>query len=221
MPKYASIYDFDKAEQKMTIGTRTVLVSEFNKERAANRRKKRRQQKINEIKLLLNEIKVLMKGAKVMRSLSAYYDWSYKQWGNIAKSIIHAREIDTPFLHYRIHAREANAIINDIKAIGEKGEKNVYQYILKLSYRMDDIRTDLAQLYNGVKESGVCRLYRDHESINGNGKRLGLRILMDRVYNTLSELDAIVERLKVLSEGVDIFNIEDTMSMSERNRLMK
>lgn len=220
MAKYPSIYDFDKAEQTMTINGVTMLVSEYNKQRAANRRKKRRQKRINEIKLLPNEIKVLMRGAKVMRSLSAYYDWSYKQWGNIAKTILHCREIDTPFLHYRIHSRECNAIIEDIKTIGDKGEKNIFQFIQKLSYKMDDIRNDLALLYNGVKESGVCRQFKDHESINGNGKRLGLKILMDRVYNTLSDIDGIVERLNTLSEGVDILNIEDTMTLKERNKLM-
>lgn len=221
MKKYATIYDFDRAEQTITIGGVTMLVSEYNKQRAAAKRNTTRQKRINEIKLLPTEISVLMKGAKVMRSLSAYYDWSYKQWGRIAKTIIHCNEIDPHFLHYRINAREANAIIEDIKNIGKKGEKDVYQYIQKLSYKMDDIRANLAALYNGVKDSGVCKQFRHHEAINGNGKRLGLQILMDRVFDALGEIDSIIDRLNKLSEGVDILSIEDTMTLKDINRLMK
>lgn len=220
MKRYASIYDFDKAEQTITINGVTMLVSEYNKQRAARRRNTTKQKRINEIKLLPNEINALMKGAKVMRSLSAYYDWSYKQWGKIAKTIIHCTDIDPHFLHYRINAREANAIIADIKAISKKGEKNVFQYIQKLSYKMDDIRTNLAMLYNGVKESGVCKQFQTHEAINGTGKRLGLKILMDRVYDSLAQIDTIVERLNTISEGVDIMSIEDTMTYKEKQRVM-
>lgn len=218
-----SIYDFDKSEQTITIDGKTMLVSEYKKMKSAENRKRKRKKQQNEIKLLPNEVKTILKSAKVMRSLSAYYDWSYKQWGRIAKTILHDRDIESPFLNYRIDAREANAIIEDINKIGGKGEKNVFQYILKLSWKMADIRKDLTSLYNGVNESGVCRQFKDHESICGSkdGKRLGLQQLMARVYKALDDLDVIVAKLdNIQSEGVDVLNLYNHMSLTEKNRVL-
>ena len=218
-----SIYDFEREAQTITVDGTTMLVSEYKKLKRAENRKRRRKQQKNEIKLLPSEVKVILKSAKVMRSLSAYYDWSYKQWGRIAKTILHDRDIESPFLNYRIHAREANAIIEDIDAIGGKGEKNVFQFILKLSWKMAEIRQDLTSLYCGVNESGVCRQFKDHESICGSkdGKRLGLRQLMTRTYKALDDLDVIVAKLDgIQSEGVDVFNVCDHMTMKEKNRVL-
>lgn len=217
-----SIYDFDRESQTVVVNGVTMLLSEYRKMKRAEQRKKKKAKQQNEIKLLPREVKTLMKSTKIMRSLSSYYDWSYKMWGRIAKMILHDKDIESPFLNYRIHAREALAIVEDIKTIGGKGEKNVFQFILKLSWKMADIREDLAMLYNGVKESGVCRQFRGHECIVGSkdGKRLGLQQLMDRTYDALDDLDNIVAKLDTIqSNGVDVLTIENHMSLKEKNKV--
>lgn len=217
-----SIYEYERAEQTITINGVTMTVAEYKKLQRKNKRNQRKAAMKNEIRLLPKEVKTLLKSAKVMRSLSAYYDWSYKMWGRIAKTIIHDRDIESPFLQYRIKAREMEQIVNDINRIGGKGEKDVFQYILKLSWKMAEIREQLTLLYNGVKESGVCRQFKDHECIVGSkdGKRLGLSQLMHRVYKAIDDLDVIVKKLdNIEKEGVDVLRIENTMTKKESKRV--
>lgn len=217
-----SIYDFDRESQTVVVNGKKMLLKEYRKMKRAESTIKKMKQEQNEIKLLPNEVKSLLKGAKVMRSLSSYYDWGYKQWGRIAKLIIHDRDIESPFLSYRIHAREMSSIVDDIKMVGGKGEKNVFQYILKLSWKMAEIREDLGRLYNGVKESGVCRQFRSHECIVGSkdGKRLGLQPLMDRTYDALDAIDTIVSKLDdIQSNGVDVLNYTKHLSVKEKMKV--
>ena len=162
---------------------------------------------LTEINLLPSDIKEMMKKVKLIKSLSAYYDNGYKQWGTIAKRIINLDEIRKPFVLYRIKAREIQKTMEEISAISKKNDKSVYQYIRKLSYQLDDIRTQMDLLFKGVSESGIAYRYKDHECINGSGRRLGLQALMSRSWSATKELNNIITRCQAISDkGTDEFD---------------
>ena len=162
---------------------------------------------LTEINLLPSDIKEMMKKVKLIKSLSAYYDYGYKQWGTIAKRIINLDEIRKPFVLYRIKAREIQKTMEEISAISKKNDKSVYQYIRKLSYQLDDIRTQKDLMVKGVSESGIAYRYKDHECINGSGRRLGLQTLMSRSWSATKELNNIIKRCQAISDkGTDEFD---------------
>ena len=132
---------------------------------------------LTEINLLPSDIKEMMKKVKLIKSLSAYYDNGYKQWGNVAKFIINLDEIRKPFVLYRAKAREIQKTMEEISAISKRNDKSVFQYIRTLSYQLDDLCTQMDLLFKGVSRSGVVAHYANHECIVGCGRRLGCKHL--------------------------------------------
>lgn len=159
---------------------------------------------LTEINLLPSDIKEMMKKVKLIKSLSAYYDNGYKQWGNVAKFIINLDEIRKPFVLYRIKAREIQKTMEEISAISKRNDKSVFQYIRTLSYQLDDLCTQMDLLFRGVSRSGVVAHYANHECIIGCGRRLGLQTLMSRSWSATKELNDIIKRCQEISDkGTD------------------
>ena len=159
---------------------------------------------LTEINLLPSDIKEMMKKVKLIKSLSAYYDNGYKQWGNVAKFIINLDEIRKPFVLYRAKAREIQKTMEEISAISKRNDKSVFQYIRTLSYQLDDLCTQMDLLFKGVSRSGIVAHYANHECINGSGRRLGLQTLMSRSWSATKELNNIIKRCQSISDkGTD------------------
>jgi len=189
----------------ITINGVTMSAKEFKAQQRAKKAKAKKAQQINEIKLLPNDIKQLMKNVKVLRSLTAYYHHGYRQWGRIAKGIITAPTIKSPFLNVVLRTKEVNDKIAEIETIGKKGDKAVFQYVEKLQYLLDDLQKHLDNLLYGISKSGVLSsAIQQHECISGEGRRLGLRILVQRGDKAISEIGRIIAKLEqIATKGVD------------------
>lgn len=174
------------------------------KEKKSKLKIKKPKKVLTEINLLPSDIKEMMKKVKLIKSLSAYYDNGYKQWGNVAKFIINLDEIRKPFVLYRAKAREIQKTMEEISAISKRNDKSVFQYIRTLSYQLDDLCTQMDLLFKGVSRSGIVAHYANHECINGSGRRLGLQTLMSRSWSATKELTNIIKRCQAISDkGTD------------------
>lgn len=172
------------------------------------RKKKReaKKKKVTEITILPSTVKAIVKNAGPIKSLAAYYDNAYRQWGTIAKLILELPEIRNSFILFRADARDIVSTIEEISEIGKGNEKAIFSYIEKLSWKLDNTRTKMKHLYNGVVSSGVLGRFSDKEVINGEGRRLGLRILMTRTFKSLDAIEAAVNQLREIAEnGLDVF----------------
>ena len=178
---------------------------EFKAQQRKAKAKAKRAKTLNEIRLLPSEIKLIMKNLKVLRSIVAYRKNGYKQWGIIAKGIINAPQIASPFLATTLKINEVNTTLADIENISKKGEKAVYQYVEKLQYKLDDTQKALDSLLYAITQSGVLSsAIQQHECINGEGRRLGLRILVQRGDKAISEIGRIITKLAQIStKGVN------------------
>ena len=166
--------------------------------RAKREAKKKRE---TEITVLPEIIKQIVKNAGPIKSLAAYYDNAYRQWGTIANLILKLPEIEGAFVLFRADAHEIVSIISDISKIAKGNEKSVFAYIQKLSWRLDNTRAKMKSLYSGVISSGVLDRFSDKECINGEGRRLGLRILMNRTFKSLDALENAVKELSRIASG--------------------
>ena len=195
--KYATISSFEKA-QTIKVNGVTMSVKEFKQKYAT--KKKRTPKQETEITLLPDEIKSLMKEAKVMRSLSAYYKNGYRQWGNICKTVINLKEIQSPFIRYTMSARECDEVIKEINNIAKHNSKYVYAYVRKLAWRLEDASKDMKDLYEGINASGVLNSpIANHECINGEGRRLGLNVLMARTFCAIRDINDIIRKLQKIA----------------------
>jgi hypothetical protein len=166
--------------------------------KAKREAKKKRE---TEITILPGIIKDIVKNAGPIKSLAAYYDNAYRQWGTIATTILSLPEIKAYFVLFRADAHELTKVIEEITTIAKGNEKAVFSYIQKLSWILDNARGKMKSLYSGVVASGVLDQFKDKECINGEGRRLGLRILMNRTFKSLDALENAVKELSRIASG--------------------
>jgi hypothetical protein len=114
-------------------------------------------------------------------------------------------EIDCHFVKFRIEAYELTDLICEISKIAKLNEKAVFAYIQKLSWKLDNTRRTMKLLYNGVVTSGVLEQFEDKECINGEGRRLGLRILMNRTFKSMDAIENAINELNAIaSNGLSV-----------------
>lgn len=211
MAKYNDHYAMFQAECKTVIikKNKTIVTTtqgykdSLRKEKARKRRAKIK----NEIRLLPADIKALMKNVKVLKSITAYYRHGYKQWGIIARDIINMPQIASPFLNVILRTKDVNDKIAEIEKICKKGDKAVFQFIERMTFQLDDLNKQLDQLLWGITKSGVLSsTMQTHECIVGSkdGKRLGLKTLVERGDKAISEIGRIINKLdEIAKRGVN------------------
>lgn len=173
-----------------------MSLSEYRKQKRAKNPtpNKKKTNIVSEIKILSSDINSMVKKVKLIRSLSAYYDNAYRQWGKIGSIIINRKEIRLPFVQYRVKAREVDRTMAKIQELAKKNDRTIFAYFEKLSYLMDDISGCITNLMNGIRKSGVMTLHGNHECINGKDRRLGLNVLMSRTYSAIKDIEAIIKK---------------------------
>ena len=218
---YTTSYSLFDTENKITVNGVTMTATEYRKQLKAKQamsnkkqpKKRKAKKRETEITILPAEIKTMLKCAKVMKSLSAYYDHGYRQWGRICRDIINLKEIRPHFVLYRSKATEVEQTINDIADIAKRNQKAVFAFVRKLSWQLEDIKEHMQKLYKGATSSGVIEAFGNHEAINGEGRRLGLRILMIRTFKAVQDLENVIKRLQTIADtGVDVFDIHNHLS---------
>lgn len=176
-----------------------IKLRKEEKEKKAGKKKKKAQP--NELVLLSTEIKEMTKKIRLIKSLSAYYNNAYRQWGTIANDILEKKEIKSPFLHFRLKVCGMIETLDTIMKIAKKGDRSVFQFFEKLSYQLDDVQICIDKLCSGIVKSNVLELYKEHECINGCTRRLGLKALVARSFSATKDLKIIIEKCRKISNG--------------------
>jgi hypothetical protein len=210
---------------KMTIGDWKKSVTEKQKERRGKKRflkiekPKKEVKETKEISAVAEEIENLLKPITTLKSLAAYYDHAYKQWGTIGKQILEHHKIRPHFVFYRAALRDLEKLLDDIQMMSKKNEKAAYQFVEKTAWKAEDIKTHINNIMSGAAESGLLEAYKTHECINGKGRRLGLRTLANKSLKSVSQLEDAIEALKKIADnGVDPMNYGEHMTARTRAR---
>lgn len=209
MGKYSSIDScIESFYQPKTIivGGKVYDIKEYKKMQRAASKKKKSKKTYTSITILPSEIKDMMRNVRVLKSLVAYHEHGYRQWGRIANLLMGLREIKSPFNNVVINTKQAIRLVDKINTIAKSNDRDVFQFVKKLSWKLDDVKNELDMLVKGIGSSGVINQFGNHECINGTGKRLGLKILTQRSYKAIDELSAICAKLdNIEKNGVDVF----------------
>ena len=212
--------------ERMTVKEWKQMVADKQKDRRGKKRfldlkkpKKVKKEK-KEVSLVVEEVEKMMKPIKALKSFSAYYDNAYRQWGTIANDILQHSKIRPHFVFYRVCVGELERLMADVENMSKKNEKAVYQYVEKTAWKLEDIKTHMQNIMNGAKESGYLEAYKNEECINGKGRRLGLQTLVDRVWESIGQIeDAIGTLQKIADNGTDPFAVGDHMTAKSRARV--
>lgn len=226
----ASIYDNDKSSTIIVGGVKMTMVEykKYLKEKAEAKPKKKKAKakkvKVSEINLkeisgVSDNIEKLLGQITALKSFSAYYDHAYRQWGTIANEILEHKKIRPHFVFYRVAVRELEALIADVQKMAKRNERAAYQYVEKISWKLEDIKEHINNIMTGAHDSGLLEAHKNHECINGKGRRLGLQTLVNKAYKAISQLEDTIGTLqKIADEGVDVMNEGAHMSPKARAR---
>lgn len=206
----------------ITIDGVTMSVAAYNKQRKAEKAKAERIKKIRERNARImphipNLIKGMMSKTKLLDSLKAWQKNGARQWGTIHREIINNPHIQPPFATYCRMYNELQPIIKKIDEIAKNSkDKDIYGFIEKLAYKLDDMVEQLDKLSDGITASGVLadNNLKAKEVINGEGKRLGLRILTQRIWACMTEMKSNVADLLKLRD-----NTEDALDANENRTI--
>ena len=193
----------DKCSETIIVNGVTMLLADYRKLKRSqlNIKPKKKVVVISEVKILSSDIQYMVNKIRLIKSLYAYYDNAYRQWGNIGKRVLNLREIRKPFVMYRAKVREMSHTMDLIVSESKKNKKSVYELIRKLGYQIDDIRICMDELFDGINKSCVIQRFYNHECICGSSKRLGLKMLMSRSLSAQKELTQLIANLQIISNG--------------------
>ena len=209
---------------KMTIKEWKISVAEKQKTRRGKKRfldlkPKKVEKKEKEISIVAEQIEKMLKPITALKSFAAYYDNAYRQWGVKAKNILEHKKVSPHFTYYRVSVGELEKLVSDIQNMGKRNEKAAYQYVEKVTWKLEDIKGHITNIINGVNESGYMEAYKHEECINGKGRRLGLQTLASKSIRAISEIEDVIGTLqKIADEGVDPFKYGEHMTPKQRAR---
>lgn len=173
-----------------------------------------------EIGVVASTIEELVKPMTALKSLQVYKNHAYRSWGTIANEILSYRGIKRPMSSYCVKYAEFNGLIEDIKNMAKRNEKAAYQYVEKLAWKLDDMKSDINAIMKAVNESGVCVTFKNHEAINGVGRQLGLKTVLKKCLANIGAMEEAINTLKnIADKGTDPFCYASHMSLKERTRL--
>ena len=198
---------------------RKIIRDKKNKGKTKTAKRKRKKTK-TELSELSNEIETLIRQMSVLKSFAAYYDNAYRQWGTIANDILECKLIKAPFVKYRVCIREIDGLLDEVKAMAKRNERATFQYIEKISWKLQDIKKHITSIMSGARESGYLEAYKNHEAINGKGRRLGLQTLVSKAFKTVGQIEDTITRVnQIVDDGVDPFKYAEHLSFNARRRL--
>lgn len=229
----ASIYENERGNSILIIGGVKMTLNEYKKmkadekkakEKEANKGKKRKVKKNTDVKELsevAKEINSLLTPLTVLKSIYVYKNHAYRSWGTIANDILNLREIRVPMVAYCVKYSEAMKLFGDIEKMAKRNEKDIFQFVEKLSWKLDDMKQDITTLSQGVNRSGVCQQFKTHECINGKGRQLGLQTVIRKCYKAMDKIEETIKRLKeIADDGIDIMEYDRHLSYKQRRRVL-
>jgi hypothetical protein len=211
--------------EKMTIKAWKQMVADKQKGRRGKKRflkldkPKKSEKKEKEISIVAEQIEKMLKPMITLKSVQVYRNHAYRSWGTIANEILAHREISKAMASYCVNFGELNRLVHQIQEMAKGNEKAAYQFVDKLSWKLDDMKTNIKDMMKAVEDSGVCKRYKHHEAIYGEGRQLGLRTVVTKCLKTISEIEDVIGTLRNIADnGTDPFEVGTHMSAKTRAR---
>lgn len=187
----------------------TMTLKEYRKRFQPNkgkRNKKNDAAKANSVTDVEAQIIKIEKACRYLDSLKAFADNGYKQWGVVATTIMGLDGIRRPLGQVTAHySGYCKPYMQQIKAMSRKNDTDLFQYINWLVNHFEVVKTNLNTLMHNISTSNVLSAYRHEKCINEQGRRLGLRILVQRSTTAMGDIDGCLYTLReIVINGVDV-----------------
>lgn len=146
----------------------------------------------NETKERVNTI---FKSFRVLDNIMAFHNNAYRMWGNKPKQVLEENHVYSDFFKVIMNIRKVNNAYNKI-AMSNNTRQNFTNDLETLSWAIEDLIGTMRKLMDTVNKKMIIERYGNEEWINGEGKRLGLAILLSRAFFTLSKMEFAIRTLQ-------------------------
>ena len=180
--------------------------------------KKRKKYDPTAIQILPQAIHEFTRHFKLCKSLMAYQEHGYRQWGNKIYLVTKDKNIERPYTKFVKSAHDIQTNLETIEKMAKRNDKDVFAFVEKLHYAIDDTVSNLDALSEGVSKSGVLNdpylskfelIQGSKADEKGQKKRLGLKDLMPKVSATLMIMRNTMLMLEaVCKNGVDVMDYD-------------
>ena len=140
-------------------------------------------------------VNAMFKNFGVLDNLMAYHNNAYRMWGNKPKQILEENKVYSAFFKVIMNIRKVNNAYNKI-AKSNNSRQNFTNDLEKLSWAIEDLIATMRNLMESVDKAMLIERYGNEEWINGEGKRLGLAILLSRAFFSLSKMEFAIKTLQ-------------------------
>lgn len=187
----------------------TMTMAEYRKKYQPNkgkRNKKNDASKANSVTDVEAQIIKIERNCKYLDSIKAWADNGYQQWGTIHTTISGLTPIRKPLGQVTAHyAAYCKPYMQQIKAMSRKDDKDLFQILNWLCNHFEVVKTNLDTLMSNISTSNVLSAYRHEKCINEQGRRLGLRILVQRSTTAMGDIEGALNTIReLICKGVDV-----------------
>jgi hypothetical protein len=162
---------------------------------------------------LAAQVDIINASFKLAKNYKAYFRNGYRQWGVIAREIIHNEHIEPHFTKFIIAYGNATSAAAKINKLATKSDKDIYGYIEKMAYAFDDMIDAINGIADGCVEAQlyINPRFKNEECVYGSkdGRRLGIKQLNERIGENLRVVDkAIKDLLELADKGTDAMDYD-------------
>jgi len=185
----------------------TMTMAEYRKRFQPNKGKRNKKaSKANSVTDVEGQILKIEKACRYLDSIKAWADNGYQQWGTIHTTISGLTPIRKPLgqvtAHYSAYCKP---YMQQIKAMSRKDDKDLFQILNWLCNHFEIVKTNLDTLMSNISTSNVLSAYRHEKCINEQGRRLGLRILVQRSTTAMGDIEGCLNTIReLICKGVDV-----------------
>ena len=140
------------------------------------------------------------KNLSCIKSLVAFRENAKRQWGTIADTLFDTKGLSVAFRKIINESRKLNGYLSELRRL--RSRNAISSCIEDITYALDNIKIFIAELSDIVTKSDIFNrpIFADAKILNENGKRLGLKILIQRSNSSIKDIERAVTKLTLLNE---------------------
>lgn len=140
------------------------------------------------------------KNLSCIKSLVAFRENAKRQWGNIAETLFDTKGLSATFRKIINENKKLNSYLSELRRL--RSRNAISSCIEDITYALDNIKIFIAELSDIVTKSDIFNrpIFADAKILNENGKRLGLKILIQRSNSSIQQIERAVTKLTLLNE---------------------
>lgn len=140
------------------------------------------------------------KNLSCIKSLVAFRENAKRQWGTIADTLFDTKGLSAAFRKIINENKKLNGYLSELRKLRNKNA--ISSCIEDITYALDNIKIFIAELSDIVTKSDIFSrpIFADAKILNENGKRLGLKTLIQRSNSSIQQIERAVTKLTLLNE---------------------